>query len=195
MLTIRHAGSLRLIFSYLHAKPGDAISSNVGQSLENSNSVELGINCGGQRIDRRDRSGCDRVRHQDASSGENDRPTRSWGSLREERRLASDSISGCRLYRRRLLSGGRLSRCGIQTFRRRPQTWVRGWADSLHDPTDRRITIQESLEPLYFSPGSFIRPGVIQGANIAYRRAALTTLTGSTHRLELGPSTAGMKRN
>ena len=48
----------------------------------------------------------------------------------------------------------------------------------LYDPTDRRITIQESLEPLDFPPRSFIRPGVIQGANIAYRRAALTDVDG-----------------
>jgi len=48
----------------------------------------------------------------------------------------------------------------------------------LHDPTDLRITIQESLERLSFPPGSFIRPGVIQGANIAYRRAALTEVGG-----------------
>ena len=48
----------------------------------------------------------------------------------------------------------------------------------LHDPTDRRVTIQESLEPLSFPPGSFIRPGYIQGANIAYRRAALTEVGG-----------------
>ena len=50
----------------------------------------------------------------------------------------------------------------------------------LHDPTDRRITIQESLDPLSFSPGSFIRAGVIQGANVAYRRAALAEVGGST---------------
>jgi glycosyltransferase involved in cell wall biosynthesis len=48
----------------------------------------------------------------------------------------------------------------------------------LHDPTDRRITIQESLDPLSFSPGSFIRAGVIQGANVAYRRAALAEVGG-----------------
>ena len=48
----------------------------------------------------------------------------------------------------------------------------------MHDPTDLRITIQESLEPLSFPPGSFIRPGVIHGANIAYRRAALTEVGG-----------------
>ena len=48
----------------------------------------------------------------------------------------------------------------------------------LHDPTDRRITIQESLEPLFLPPGSFIRAGVIQGANVAYRRAALAEVGG-----------------
>src|SRR5260370_39707163 len=48
----------------------------------------------------------------------------------------------------------------------------------LHEPTDRRIPIQDSLEPLSFSAGSFIRPGVIQGANIAYRRAALEGVGG-----------------
>jgi glycosyltransferase involved in cell wall biosynthesis len=48
----------------------------------------------------------------------------------------------------------------------------------LYDPTDRRITIQESLEPLSFPAGSFIRPGIIQGANIAYRRAALEAVGG-----------------
>jgi GT2 family glycosyltransferase len=48
----------------------------------------------------------------------------------------------------------------------------------LHDPRDLRITIQESLEPVEFPPGSFIGPGVIQGANIAYRRAALSEVGG-----------------
>ena len=38
----------------------------------------------------------------------------------------------------------------------------------MHDPTDRRITIQEPLGPLSLPAGSFIRPGVIQGANVAY---------------------------
>ncbi len=48
----------------------------------------------------------------------------------------------------------------------------------LHDPTDRKITIQESLEPLSIPPRSFIRPGFIQGANVAYRQAALTDVDG-----------------
>jgi glycosyltransferase involved in cell wall biosynthesis len=48
----------------------------------------------------------------------------------------------------------------------------------LYDPTDRRVTIQESLEPISFPPASFIRPGLIQGANVAYRRAALAEVGG-----------------
>jgi glycosyltransferase involved in cell wall biosynthesis len=48
----------------------------------------------------------------------------------------------------------------------------------LHSSTDRRITIQESLERQYFGPHSFIKPGVIQGANLAFRRAALRRVGG-----------------
>jgi hypothetical protein len=48
----------------------------------------------------------------------------------------------------------------------------------LYDPSDRRITIQESLEPQSFLPGSFIHPGAIHGANLAFRRAALTEVGG-----------------
>jgi glycosyltransferase involved in cell wall biosynthesis len=48
----------------------------------------------------------------------------------------------------------------------------------LHDPLDRRITIQESMERVFFPPGSWIRPGVIQGANVAYRRAAISEVGG-----------------
>jgi GT2 family glycosyltransferase len=48
----------------------------------------------------------------------------------------------------------------------------------LHDPMDRKITIQESLEPLFFPSGSYIRPGAIQGANVAYRRAAVSGVGG-----------------
>src|SRR5580692_8032470 len=58
-------------------------------------------------------------------------------------------------------------------FSKDPRLGFVGGRILLHDPTDRRITIQESLEPLFFPPGSFIKPGVIQGANVAYRREAL----------------------
>jgi glycosyltransferase involved in cell wall biosynthesis len=66
----------------------------------------------------------------------------------------------------------------FECFSNDPKLGFVGGRILLHDPTDRRITIQESLEPLSFPPGSFIRPGVIHGANIAYRRAALTEVGG-----------------
>ena len=63
-------------------------------------------------------------------------------------------------------------------FSKDPKLGFVGGRILLYDPTDRRITIQESLEPLSIPPGSFIRPGVIQGANAAYRRVALTQVGG-----------------
>jgi glycosyltransferase involved in cell wall biosynthesis len=66
----------------------------------------------------------------------------------------------------------------FEGFSNDPKLGFVGGRILLHDPTDRRITIQESLEPLSFPPGSFIRPGVIQGANIAYRKAALKEVGG-----------------
>jgi glycosyltransferase involved in cell wall biosynthesis len=63
-------------------------------------------------------------------------------------------------------------------FRKDPKLGFLGGRILLHDPTDRRITIQESPEPLSLPPGSFIRPGVIQGANVAYRRSALAAVGG-----------------
>jgi glycosyltransferase involved in cell wall biosynthesis len=66
----------------------------------------------------------------------------------------------------------------FECFSRDPKLGFVGGRILLHDPTDRRITIQESLEPLSFPPGSFIRHGVIQGANVAYRRAAISEVGG-----------------
>src|SRR5260370_42715210 len=43
---------------------------------------------------------------------------------------------------------------------------------------ERRIAIQESLEFRFLPPGSFIGVGVIQGANVAYRRAAVSGVGG-----------------
>jgi glycosyltransferase involved in cell wall biosynthesis len=63
-------------------------------------------------------------------------------------------------------------------FAQDPKLGFMGGRILLYDPTDRRITIQESDESLAFPAGSFIRPGLIQGANVAYRRAALTSVDG-----------------
>ena len=66
----------------------------------------------------------------------------------------------------------------FEYFSKDPKLGFLGGRILLHDPTDRRITIQESLEPLFFPPGSFINPGVISGANVAYRRAAISGVGG-----------------
>jgi glycosyltransferase involved in cell wall biosynthesis len=47
-----------------------------------------------------------------------------------------------------------------------------------YGPGDYNLTRQDSLERLSFPPGSFIRPGVLQGASLAFRRAALAQVGG-----------------
>ena len=66
----------------------------------------------------------------------------------------------------------------FECFSKDPKLGFVGGRILLHDPMDLRITIQESMEPVFFPPGSFIRPGFIQGANIAYRRAAVSAVGG-----------------
>ncbi len=66
----------------------------------------------------------------------------------------------------------------FECFSRDPKLGFVGGRILLHDPMDRRITLQESLEPVFFPAGSFIRAGIIQGANVAYRRAALSGVGG-----------------
>src|SRR5258708_11239496 len=61
----------------------------------------------------------------------------------------------------------------FECFIRDPRLGFVGGRILLHDPRDRRITIQEAMEPQLFGSNSFIRPGVIQGANLALRRVAL----------------------
>jgi glycosyltransferase involved in cell wall biosynthesis len=66
----------------------------------------------------------------------------------------------------------------FECFAKNPSLGFVGGRILLHDPSDRRITIQESLERRSFPPKSFISPGVIQGANLAFRRAALKAAGG-----------------
>jgi glycosyltransferase involved in cell wall biosynthesis len=56
----------------------------------------------------------------------------------------------------------------------------------LHDPTDYRITIQESEEKQKIPVRSFINPGLIQGANFACRREALESVNGFDELLGAG---------
>ena len=66
----------------------------------------------------------------------------------------------------------------FECFSKDPKLGFVGGRIQLHDPMDLEITVQESLEPLFFPPWSCIRPGIIIGANIAYRRAAISEVGG-----------------
>jgi glycosyltransferase involved in cell wall biosynthesis len=66
----------------------------------------------------------------------------------------------------------------FECFLKDPKLGFVGGRILLHDPMDLEITVQESLEPLFLPPGSFIRPGYIIGANVAYRRAAISEVGG-----------------
>jgi glycosyltransferase involved in cell wall biosynthesis len=61
----------------------------------------------------------------------------------------------------------------------------------LHDPRDHPITINESTEPLRFPAGRFVECGVVQGANMAFRRQALVAAGGFDPRFGAGTSYAG----
>jgi GT2 family glycosyltransferase len=62
----------------------------------------------------------------------------------------------------------------------------------LHDPEDLAITIQERDEPLALAAGEFVKPGLIHGANMAFRRSALLRIDGFDERLGAGaPFKAG----
>jgi glycosyltransferase involved in cell wall biosynthesis len=48
----------------------------------------------------------------------------------------------------------------------------------LHDPRDYPLTVNESLETVRFSGGSVVPCAAVQGANMAFRRAALAAIGG-----------------
>jgi glycosyltransferase involved in cell wall biosynthesis len=48
----------------------------------------------------------------------------------------------------------------------------------LHDPTDYPITINHSTTPLTFPARSFLQPGAVQGANMAFRASVLRDIGG-----------------
>lgn len=56
----------------------------------------------------------------------------------------------------------------------------------LHDPADLPITIQELDREVQLEPRSFIKPGLIHGANMAFRKAALEEIGGFDERLGAG---------
>jgi hypothetical protein len=48
----------------------------------------------------------------------------------------------------------------------------------LHDPDDYPITIRTDEHPTPIAPGGFVEPGLVQGANMAFRRAVVYAIGG-----------------
>jgi glycosyltransferase involved in cell wall biosynthesis len=72
-------------------------------------------------------------------------------------------------------------------FRENDRLGFLGGRILLFSPDDLPITIITETERREFLPGSLIPPGAIQGANVAFRRAALEQVEGFDNRL--GPGT------
>lgn len=74
----------------------------------------------------------------------------------------------------------------VEVFDDRPDIGFAAGRVLLYDPTDYRITIEESEQTVSFRPYTYIAPGAIHGANMAFRRAALERIGGFDERLGAG---------
>src|SRR5579872_229090 len=74
----------------------------------------------------------------------------------------------------------------IQVFEDDPHLGFVGGRILLFDASDYRITIQESPDRREFRPRTFIATGVVQGANLAFRRTALAQIGGFDEHLGAG---------
>jgi len=59
-----------------------------------------------------------------------------------------------------------------------PRIGFMGGRILLHDPKDYPLTVNESMETLRFGAGSIVPCAAVQGANMAFRRAALVAIGG-----------------
>jgi GT2 family glycosyltransferase len=66
----------------------------------------------------------------------------------------------------------------LAAFAERPRAGCIGGRILLFDPSDSAITIDERTEPVRTLPYSFVFPGMLQGANMAFRREALQASGG-----------------
>jgi glycosyltransferase involved in cell wall biosynthesis len=74
----------------------------------------------------------------------------------------------------------------VQVFDGQPDIGFAAGRILLYDPTDYRITIEESEQTVSFRPFTYIAAGAIHGANMAFRRAALERIGGFDERLGAG---------
>jgi GT2 family glycosyltransferase len=74
----------------------------------------------------------------------------------------------------------------VAAFSDYPDVGVIGGRILLYNPQHARITIEEGQSPHMFPRRSFLRAGLLQGANIAFRRAALEAIDGIDPELGAG---------
>jgi glycosyltransferase involved in cell wall biosynthesis len=74
----------------------------------------------------------------------------------------------------------------VKCFAHDPNLGFIGGRVLLFDPMDHPITTQEESRHLEFRPGEFILPGLIHGANFAFRRSALESVGGFDDRFGPG---------
>jgi glycosyltransferase involved in cell wall biosynthesis len=74
----------------------------------------------------------------------------------------------------------------VEVFDSHPDVGFAGGRVLLYDQTDFRITIEESEQTVPFRPFTYIAPGNIHGANMAFRRTALERIGGFDPRLGAG---------
>jgi GT2 family glycosyltransferase len=73
-----------------------------------------------------------------------------------------------------------------EVFKENPDWGYVGGRVLLHDPRDIRMTISESMIPVFLPPRSFIPAGLIKGANMAMRRNAYASVEGFDPRFGAG---------
>ena len=66
----------------------------------------------------------------------------------------------------------------MNAFSERPRAGCIGGRILLYDPIDAETTIDDRTKPARIAPYSFVFPGMLQGANIAFRREALQASGG-----------------
>lgn len=66
----------------------------------------------------------------------------------------------------------------VAVFERHPEIGFAGGRILLHDPSDYPVTIDERDVAVDIAPSRFTPPGVLQGANMAFRRSTLEAVGG-----------------
>jgi glycosyltransferase involved in cell wall biosynthesis len=74
----------------------------------------------------------------------------------------------------------------LAAFSGHPDAGVIGGRILLHNPTHARVTVDEGTTVRRYGKRSYLRPGALQGANIAFRRDALAAINGMDPELGAG---------